>query len=278
VKDSLDGATVVFPLMLQYKLTSLNPYVHPALETNVPEGKPNTIVENMSIEDFFNYLNRLLILNPPLPADEPFMEKIKEIGIAPGAVFELDKFSPDEKQSMELIPQKIISKLREKQTQSLIKKDRSKMKKTGNYGTNYFYRAYVALFGLGANLPEVAIYLSYNSDEKGKPLNGQNKYQIRFENGKLPPANAFWSLSMYDSTGTFIHNELDRYALGDRSDLTFNHDGSLIIYIQHKNPENQKTNNWLPAPSGNFNMLLRVYYPKQEMLNDTWKTPAVRKK
>jgi hypothetical protein len=262
--------------MQQYTLTPLNSYTPPALETNVPQGEPNSIVENMPIEEFFNYLNRLLVNNPPLPADASFMKKIAEIGIGPGAKFDLSKYDSDEQKALANIPKKMISRLNAHQSKIPIHDGWTTFENTGRYGTDYFYRAFIARFGLGANLPEDALYPSCAIDEDGNQLNGQNKYTITFKEGQLPPADAFWSLTMYCPNGYFVHNELNRYTLGDRSDLDFT-DGSLTIYIQHQNPGSEKEQNWLPAPSGNFNVMLRVYNPKPEMLNGTWRAPAIKK-
>jgi DNA sulfur modification protein DndE len=275
VNSKEDGEQVVIPIMLQYKLTPVNSYTPPEFDPTVPAGSPNTIVENMSVEDFFNYLNRLLIINPPLPEDQSFMLKIKEIGVAPGAKFELSKFNQEEQKAIKNVPNNVLSQLKAQQSSLPIENGWSVLAGTGNYGTDYLFRAFVAYFALGANLPEDALYPSCVTDESGSPLNGQNKYILHFEKGKLPPARAFWSLTMYGTDGFFIENELDRYNIGDRNNMSMNPDGSLDIYIQHDNPKGDKESNWLPAPSESFNMILRVYYPKEEMLNGTWKTPPV---
>jgi hypothetical protein len=98
---------------------------------------------------------------------------------------------------------------------------------------------------------------------------------LHFEANELPPVNAFWSLSMYNKDGFFVDNEIDRYAIGDRSELQFNQDGSLDIYIQHKKPLYDSVN-WLPAPGNKFNLLLRLYIPKKVFFNESWHIPAVR--
>jgi hypothetical protein len=93
---------------------------------------------------------------------------------------------------------------------------------------------------------------------------------------ELPPVNAFWSLTLYDAEGFQVANELNRFAIGDRDDLASNDDGSLDIFIQHDKPE-QGSSNWLPAPTGEFTLCARLYYPKPEVLNGTWAPQAVRR-
>jgi hypothetical protein len=146
----------------------------------------------------------------------------------------------------------------------------------GNYGTDYLSRACVELIGLGANLPEDAIYPVVYVDADGEPFTGANRYVWHFDHDQLPPVRAFWSLTLYDDEGFQVANEINRFAIGDRNALDFAPDGSLDISIQHEQPE-AGTSNWLPAPAGSFNLTARLYYPKPEALDGTWAPPAVRK-
>jgi hypothetical protein len=98
---------------------------------------------------------------------------------------------------------------------------------------------------------------------------------MRFEPGQWPPVNAFWSLTMYTDRQFFVDNPIGRYAIGDRDDLQPNADGSLDLLIQHDPPPSE--GNWLPAPEGNFNLMLRMYWPKRQALDGTWKPPAVER-
>jgi hypothetical protein len=147
----------------------------------------------------------------------------------------------------------------------------------GAYSYDYLTRAAVAEGGLGANLPEEAVYPKAQADSDGKPLNGADKYVIHFTAGKMPPVDAFWSLTLYNaSTFMLVANPIDRYAIGDRTQgLKYNADGSLDIYIQHDAP--LERSNWLPAPEGDFYLILRIYQPKPQVLNGTYQIPPVKK-
>lgn len=92
----------------------------------------------------------------------------------------------------------------------------------------------------------------------------------------MPPVNAFWSLTLYDPEGYFYDNALNRYAINSSNKYVFNKDGSLDIYIQHAAPSEDKKSNWLPAPTGDFNLLLRLYWPKPEVINGKWQPPVVQ--
>ncbi|MEW6114530.1 MAG: DUF1214 domain-containing protein, partial [Thermodesulfobacteriota bacterium] len=147
----------------------------------------------------------------------------------------------------------------------------------GVYGNYYLKRAQVAMIGLGANLPEDAIYPINIGDSEGKPLTGVNTYVLHFSKAELPPVNAFWSVTLYDKDGFPVANKLNRFALGDRDELKFNADGSLDLYIQNETPGPGKEPNWLPAPKDAFNLLMRLYSPGPPALDGRWAPPAVKR-
>ena len=82
---------------------------------------------------------------------------------------------------------------------------------------------------------------------------------------------------MYNDKQAFVANPIDRHAIGDRDKLKFNADGSLDLYLQNENPGTDKESNWLPAPKENFSVILRVYWPKQELLDRSWNPPAIKR-
>ena len=147
----------------------------------------------------------------------------------------------------------------------------------GTYGYDYLTRAAVAEGGLAANIPAEAVYPKAQVDSDGKPLSGANRYTMHFAAGETPPVDAFWSLTMYNASDyMLVANPIDRYAIRDRTPgLKYNADGSLDIYIQHDAPAD--TSNWLPAPKGDFYLILRMYQPKAEVLNGTYWLPPVIK-
>ena len=147
----------------------------------------------------------------------------------------------------------------------------------GVYGNYYLKRAIVAQLGLGANLPEDAIYPLNLFDDTGKPLDGANKYTIHFDKGATPPVNAFWSITLYDSDGFQVANALNRFAVSSWMPFKYNADGSLDLYFQNESPGTDKEANWLPAPKGAFNLCMRLYGPKSEALTGKWNPPPVVK-
>jgi hypothetical protein len=101
--------------------------------------------------------------------------------------------------------------------------------------------------------------------------------QDHFAAGELPPADAFWSITMYDEHGFQAANPINRFVIGDRDRLAYNNDGSLDIYIQHTSPGAGKEANWLPAPAGSLGITMRLYAPRPEALDGRWNPPPVRR-
>lgn len=159
----------------------------------------------------------------------------------------------------------------------------------GHYGTNYYLRAMIAYKGLGANLIEDAVYYGTYDDAQPAKLNGSNKYTLTLN--PIPPTQAFWSLTMYNNQGLFIENTVGgvgRYAVGHDSlcplVTTTNSDGteSAVIYIQSEpiDESDSRYPNWLPAPTpdqenGDFNVMIRVYWPGDAVTDGSWIPPAV---
>ena len=140
----------------------------------------------------------------------------------------------------------------------------------GVYGNYYLKRAIVTQIGLGANLPEDAIYPFNLGDEAGKPLDGANKYAIHFGKEEIPPVEAFWSITLYDNEGFQVANPLNRFAVSSWMPFKRDADGSLTLYFQNESPGAGRESNWLPAPKGPFNLTMRLYAPKSEALTSLW--------
>ncbi|CPI61589.1 lipoprotein [Bordetella pertussis] len=135
----------------------------------------------------------------------------------------------------------------------------------------------MAYVGLGANPPEDVLYPVTAVDARGKALRSDEDYVLHFDKDQLPPANAFWSLILYDARQGLGDNPIDRYALRSTDPLVYNADGSLDIYIQRDPPRKARQANWLPAPQqGDFMLNLRLYWPRDIALDGNWAPPAVR--
>ncbi|MFA6119187.1 MAG: DUF1254 domain-containing protein [Parachlamydiales bacterium] len=273
----------VYEIQNQYKLIPLSSYGKNYLP---PKGIINKNIDmktsirdqvnNMNIEKYFNMLSILMKNNPPSAKDCAIMAKLAKIGIIPGQKFDLKKLSPEISAAIQntanLAKQKILDY--EKKSTKLINGWKVSSP-TGEYGTNYLQRALIAMIGLGANLPQDAIYPMTDVDSNGLSLNGKNKYVIHFPKDHLPPVKGFWSLTMYNDQYFFIKNSLNRYSIGQKNNFKYNSDGSLDLYIQNIFPEKEKESNWLPAPEGNFVLMFRFYSPDNSIIDGSWQIPSV---
>ena len=240
---------------------------------------PKTQMDTMQADQFFVYAAELLKLHPPHLTDQPIIAQLMRIGFERGKSFDITKVDPVVKKALEDAPA-AGQKLMEWKLPTLARVVNYWSLNTdtvGVYGNYYLKRAIVAQFGLGANLPEDAIYPINLADETGKPLDGASKYTIHFDKGATPPVNAFWSLTLYDSDGFQVANSLNRFAVSSWMPFKYNPDGSLDIYFQNESPGKDREANWLPAPKAAFNLTMRLYGPKSEVLTGKWNPPPVTK-
>jgi hypothetical protein len=282
-----DDYAAVNALQDQYQLTPLSAWGKTDMPpANVPlkkgvDGKTLVNAQVMALDagQFFSNLNRLMATNPPYAADAPTLEKLRPLGIAPGAPFSTEGLGAD-----------VVAALEEGVAQgkaALAAEMKGLGKKVnhwgltydmGRYGTKYAYRAAWTFVGIGGNVLEDAFYPLALNDADGKPLSGEHRYTLTFPEGAWPPADAFWSMTLYDIEGYLVDNPLDRYAIGDRSGMAPGPDGSLTIYIQGESPGKDKEANWLPAPkTGPFKLALRLYVPQKSVLDEDWVPPAIQR-
>ena len=237
---------------------------------------PKVTVDTMPADKFFAYAAELLKLHPPHITDQPIIARMKRIGIEPGKSFDLAKADPVARKALESAPA-AAQKLMAWKVPTLARVVNNWSMNTdtmGVYGNYYLKRAIIAQIGLGANLPEDAIYPFNIGDEAGRPLDGASKYTINFDKDATPPVNAFWSITLYDPDGFQVANSLNRFAVSSWMPFKPNPDGSLTLYFQNESPGADKEANWLPAPKGAFNLTMRLYGPKSEALTGAWAPPA----
>lgn len=269
----------------QYSLTPLSsfgkPYTPPKgiVDTNINmKTAVRDQVNQLTIETYFSNLARLMKENPPAPADAAMLTKFAKIGLLPGQEFDWNKLDAKVIKGLQNVQKKSLEKIMAYKNSSgkLINGWLISLK-TGNYGTDYLQRALIAAIGLGANLPQDAVYPTAEVDSNGDIFNGKNRYVLHFPKGQTPPAKGFWSLTMYNDQFFFVANPLNRFSISPRNDLKYNADGSLDIYIQTDSPGKDKESNWLPAPPSQFILMLRLYWPEESLLNGSWTPPAVQK-
>ncbi|HTV33360.1 MAG TPA: DUF1254 domain-containing protein [Methylocella sp.] len=284
--DGPSDYDAVHKIQAGYKITPLSRWgkpvepatgkIDPAVNMKTP---PKIQVDTMPANKFFAYAAEVLKLQPPHLTDQPIVALMRRIGIEPGKSFDVNKAEPTVKQALESVPQDAqrLMAWKLKTLAPVVNFWSMNTTTMGVYGNDYLKRAVVTQLGLGANVPEDAIYPINLGDEAGKPLDGANKYTLHFDKGATPPASAFWSVTLYDKEGYQVANPLNRFAVSSWMPFHFNSDGSLDLYFQNESPGEDKEANWLPAPKGPFNLTMRLYAPKSEALTGQWNPPPVIK-
>ena len=234
---------------------------------------------------YFKLFAELLKTNPPAAEDAPLVAKLAKIGIVPGQDFDATKLDPAVGKGVASAPKPAQDKIMEWMKEGVVAGDLKLESgwlfttKTGLYGTGYRQRALITAIGLGANRPQDAVYPTSEGPDIVKKYSGERKYVMHFNKGAMPPVKGFWSLTMYDASYFFVPNALNRYTLSQRNKFKTNKDGSVDLYIQQESPGKDKEANWLPAPSGQFILMMRLYWPTEtppSLLDGTWKVPEVK--
>jgi hypothetical protein len=266
----------------QYKVQPLSQFLGQAAPNPAPAIdfiKPLSQEEQKSSLEMFNIMNFILKFCPTDPSEKKLMERFAKIGVGAGKTFDSSKLSPEMKKAF---GEGIADAWKEfaggakllgegKITAGDVFGTRASMK------NNYLYR-WLATMGIWGNSKQEAMYPIYWTDASGQKLDGANRYTLHFPVGQLPPANAFWSLTMYQlPESLLVANPIDRYLINSPMlpKLKMDADGGLTLYIQNESPGKNLESNWLPAPKGPFAAYLRIYWPKDEVLQGKWTAPQM---
>ena len=235
---------------------------------------------------FFDALGDQLKMFPPPARDRPLLRQLAKVGIGPG-------LHPSADAKLDAATRRGLrdavaagAKQVKADVQTTFLKDAPKdngwlVARTGRYGTDYETRALVDYIGLGAPVSKLAIYPFTVTDHNLQPLTGANRYVAHFPATDLPfPVRSFWSMTLYDSHGFLVPNAAHVYLINNRSNVHYNPDGSLDIYIQHARPSSALARrNWLPAPSSAaFRLIMRLYKPVDVagiLSGRSWQPPTV---
>jgi hypothetical protein len=270
-----------------YKVETLSSFLGepaPPEADKVDFPKPLSADQERTSLDFFKELNFVLRFCPTHSSETELMARFAKLGVGPAGTFDSQKLSPTEKKA---VSQGIADAWKTFKEFKASEIDTNKLPSGDFFGTreslknNYLYRMAAAVLGIYGNSMAEAIYPVYFVDDTGQKLNGSTgEYSLHFRSGQLPPVNAFWSLTMYELPASLLYaNSLKRYLINSAMlpSLKREADGGLTLYVQHDSPGAERESNWLPAPSGPFLAVLRLYWPKQEAIDGTWTAPPLRR-
>ncbi len=266
----------------QMRLLPLSAYAHGG-EYAAPSGQyteendfiPVQRVLSMDPITFFDTANALMVANPPAAEDAPLLERLAAIHVGPGMTFDASVLTGDIASGWSQMLTSLRASLQAQSGSYAVRMGQWAYYSApiGDFGTEYAYRAMVALVGLGANTVDVAIYPKTDTDNSGAPLTGEKRYMLHFDT--LPPTceGGFWSVTAYGSDDFLIDNPIDRYCINDRSSFTLNADGTLDILLSAEQPED--ISNWLPVSGDAFHLFMRIYLPDMPAL-EGWQPPVIR--
>lgn len=266
-----------------YKVQTLSQYLkQPAAPAAAKINWPKPSAHMGDSPELFKYLNFMLAFAPAVDSEREVLARFGKIGVGAGQPFDLKTLSNEQRQALE---DGISDAQAEFATFKKEKIDTHQLGSGDFFGTrehlqnNYLYRYAGANIGIFGNSADEAAYMGYFVDNSGKPLNGARRsYSLHFAKDQLPPADAFWSLTMYDGKSKLlVPNHQNRYLINSRMlpKLKRDADGGVTLYLQHSVPIKDQRSNWLPAPHGPFYAVLRLYLPKPEVANGQWKLPAL---
>lgn len=277
---AIQDAMALLPLDVYVSGAEYTP--EPGLFDEKNDFVPIEHVTAMSMETFFERANQLMEQNAPAAADSDILARFAEINVGPGLSFDASVFEDSDGQKWQAMVKNIDG--------TLLEHSKEFMKIFGawqffgypiaEFGSEYAYRALIAKEGLGANPESAAIYPKASTDDSGEILDGNHRYVIHFAADGLPPTKefGFWSITAYGEDKFLIDNEIDRYLINERSDLSYNEDGSLDIYLQTEPPEDEALlGNWLPVAKAQFHLHMRIYLPESTVTDGSWQYPTIEK-
>jgi hypothetical protein len=269
-----------------YKVQTLSSFLGqstPPAAPSVNFPKPLTLDEQKNSPEFFVLLNFLMQFCPTHPSEKSLMARYSKLNIGAGMNFDPGGLSPEVQKAVTdgmADAWKAFADFKAKEV------DTGKRTAADGFGTramlknDYIARMASAVLGIYGNTKDEAMYPSYFRDADGRMLNGANRYELRFKPGQLPPANAFWSLTMYELPSSLLYaNKLNRYLINSPmlGNLKRDADGGYTIHVQNETPGADRESNWLPCPKGPFWTTLRIYWPKAEAINGKWKQPPLQR-
>lgn len=259
----------------RYRITPLSKYARTASPPSAPPFEPIAGINlrtNPFDPQFFAIMNWMLRYSPVLPEDKKVRERFARIGICGGC-----DYAPDD------VSKAAIVRGMQMGMASMGERAKSVRSSAEIFGSrdylkdDYLIRAVGAMLGIYGNAAEEYLGVGWPADSEGRTFDGNFKYRVKFVKDGLPPVAAFWSATVYGADRLLYANEIDRYVVNSSMvpRLTRDADGGITLYIQHDNPGEEKSANWIPVPKGPFTLTLRTYLPREGIRAGKWVAPPV---
>jgi hypothetical protein len=272
----------IAPVVAQLKTYQLKPMnaqaKYPAVAPGTPLPNPklnNPIWQSL---EFYSLLNRAWTFGGVREQDREIVGQFAKLGIGPGLTFKPEALTDAQRQGLTRAAELAYKRVQaHAQENGELRNGWRYATNIGLYGPDRLRASAVGMMGYGGNLKEEALYLPAFFDTEMRPLQGDRRYHIHFAADNLPPANAFWSITLYSRPENQLRaNPINRYAIGDRTPtLKRGADGSVDIYIQPEKLDGDKAGNWLPTGGkGPVWIIMRMYLPGEKALSGAYVPPG----
>ena len=239
-----------------------------------PVGKTDLDVFENNLLEAMQFVFNHTSFDTDNELDQKVLDAYKPLGVVPGQAYDPERVAKLDDKRLRQVAERI-------EAEEMAKTDRlaastGLFKLKGDIDLDLLL--FQSVFGPIGQPAEEAVYPSIETTD-GKPMNAQHDYVIRMSKDDMPPAQAFWSLTLYDTeNGFFIPNDRKKYSVGENGGMKLNEDGGIAIYIAAEKPEGVPEENWLPLNRGDYGIdaVLRLYVPDLEKFK-TWTLPRAKK-
>ena len=265
--------------MQSVKLVTLSEYrggkAKPIDDITFPSvGKTDADVFGTNLLEVMQFVFNHTTFDPNNEVDQSVLAAYKPLGIEPGKPYDPATVKPIDGKRFQEIAQQVA-----KQSLAIMGQPEVAAKLTPYWmqpkgKTNLDTLVAASVIGPIGLPAEEAAYPPITTTD-GKPMNAMHDYVIRMTKDQLPPAKAFWSVTLYDfQNGFFIPNDRKKYSVGDNAGMKLDKEGGIAIYIAAQKPEGVPEEDWLPInrKDENLSVNLRIYIPDVEKMK-TWQAP-----
>jgi hypothetical protein len=230
-------------------------------------------VAQLDANGFFGKLADALGDNPPASDDTHALKVLADIGVKPGEAVHFPNGSS------QAIAAGVADGLKRVQTPPPNAVSGNGWNwlgdGVGHYGDDYALRAYATYAHPGVATKQDEVFPTALVDGVGQPLDGSRSYVMHFARKSLPPTRAYWTITAYTPNGELTPERVPHYSIDSHDRVLRNRDGSIDIYVSSKSPGRAYRSNWLPAPPGPFELVMRLYAPQPNATDGNWAPPKI---
>ncbi|SDJ51267.1 DUF1214 domain-containing protein [Microbulbifer yueqingensis] len=241
-------------------------------------GKTDVAVFGNNLLEVMQFVFNHTTFDPQNPLDQKLLSIYRSLGVEPGRDYDPKRVKKlDGERTREMARRVQQEWLKKMNNAELMQRLQPKMFQPKGK-TDLETLVAVSIYGPIGVPREEAVYPTIDTAD-GEPMNAMHDYVVRMDKDSLPPAGAFWSVTLYDlESGFFIPNEGKKYSVGKNAGMKLNEQGGIDIYIAAKKPEGVPKENWLPIEreAVDLNLVMRIYDPDLEKL-EQWSPPVAEK-